>query len=120
MNGLLMQGWQWLLPVSLTLVALALILLWRQARQFKSGDELSQRLELLEDQLSALRRELAGLRETEPKIRPPEQAPQETAYSQAMRLAQQGLDSSAVALGCGISRGEAELIVALYRAAPRL
>lgn len=43
----------------------------------------------------------------------------ESPYSQAIKLARQGLDSTAVASGCGISRGEAELIVALYRAAGR-
>jgi hypothetical protein len=30
-------------------------------------------------------------------------------------MARQGLSASEVASGCGISRGEAELIVALYR-----
>jgi len=30
-------------------------------------------------------------------------------------MARQGLGASEVASGCGISRGEAELIVALYR-----
>lgn len=45
--------------------------------------------------------------------------PVESAYSQAIKLAQQGLDSAAVAAGCGISRGEADLIVAIYRASQR-
>lgn len=36
-------------------------------------------------------------------------------YNQAIRMARQGLSASDVAAGCGISRGEAELIVALYR-----
>ena len=39
-----------------------------------------------------------------------------TPYSQAMQMAQQGLDSGEVAASCGISRAEAELIVALQRA----
>lgn len=36
-------------------------------------------------------------------------------YNQAIHMARQGLSASEVAAGCGISRGEAELIVALYR-----
>ena len=36
-------------------------------------------------------------------------------YNQAIHLARQGASASDVASGCGISRGEAELIVALYR-----
>ncbi len=38
-----------------------------------------------------------------------------TPYSQAIKMAQQGLDVNEVAISCGISRGEAELIVALHR-----
>ncbi|WP_188702146.1 DUF2802 domain-containing protein [Silvimonas iriomotensis] len=40
----------------------------------------------------------------------------ETPYAHAIRLARTGADSAAVAQQCGISRGEADLIVALYRA----
>ncbi|MDA8381595.1 MAG: DUF2802 domain-containing protein [Betaproteobacteria bacterium] len=36
-------------------------------------------------------------------------------YNHAIELAQQGIDASELAQACGISRGEAELIVALYR-----
>jgi type VI protein secretion system component VasK len=38
-----------------------------------------------------------------------------TPYSQAIQLARQGREAAEVASSCGISRGEAELIVALYR-----
>jgi predicted RNase H-like nuclease (RuvC/YqgF family) len=38
-----------------------------------------------------------------------------TPYTQAIKMAQQGLDVNEVAISCGISRGEAELIVALHR-----
>lgn len=41
--------------------------------------------------------------------------PGETPYGKAIHLAQQGADSSEVAASCGISRAEADLIVALYR-----
>ena len=36
-------------------------------------------------------------------------------YNQAIQMARQGLSASEVSSRCGISRGEAELIVALYR-----
>jgi cell division protein FtsB len=38
-----------------------------------------------------------------------------TPYNQAIQLAKQGVDASDLAASCGISRGEAELIIALYR-----
>jgi len=38
-----------------------------------------------------------------------------TPYGQAILMAQQGLDAREVAAVCGLSRGEAELIVALYK-----
>jgi uncharacterized protein YlxW (UPF0749 family) len=39
-----------------------------------------------------------------------------TPYSQAIKLAQEGLNAAQIAGNCGISRGEAELVVALYHA----
>lgn len=74
----------------------------------------------LGDELSTLRREVESLKSqlesTSNKVPSP---PVESAYSQAIKLAQQGLDSAAVAAGCGISRGEADLIVAIYLASQR-
>ncbi|MCB5194789.1 DUF2802 domain-containing protein [Deefgea salmonis] len=43
----------------------------------------------------------------------------ESPYSHAIRLAQTGADAPEVAAACGISRGEADLIVAIYRSAER-
>lgn len=40
---------------------------------------------------------------------------QATPYQQAIELVRQGLAASEVAVRCGISRSEAELIVSLYR-----
>lgn len=40
---------------------------------------------------------------------------QSTPYQQAIELVRQGLAASEVAVRCGISRSEAELIVSLYR-----
>ena len=120
MNAWFSSGWQWL--TSLVLFASCLgymvVLLRRAAQDRQAARQLLERVESLEDQLVAVRRELAGIADAaRPPAQPVEEA--ETAYSQAIRLARQGLDSSAVAAGCGISRGEAELIVALYRASQR-
>ena len=43
--------------------------------------------------------------------------PNATPYNQAIELARQGMPAAEVATRCGISRSEAELIVALYRRA---
>jgi hypothetical protein len=43
----------------------------------------------------------------------------ETPYEQAIRLAQMGAEAAEVASKCGISRGEADLIVAIYRSSER-
>lgn len=43
----------------------------------------------------------------------------ESPYAQAIRLAEQGVAAPEVAMTCGISRGEADLIVAIYRSAER-
>jgi hypothetical protein len=71
-------------------------------------------------QLEAIEGELAQLREQVLKLRSELDQMQtlqaKTPYSQAIQLAQQGLDANQLAANCGISRGEAELIVALYRA----
>ncbi|MDK2126414.1 DUF2802 domain-containing protein [Parachitinimonas caeni] len=83
-------------------------------------NQLETEIDSLRDDLVALRRELAASRM--PVAEEPEPVPAsevDSPYSQAIRLARQGLDSAAVAAGCGISRGEAELIVALYRGRSR-
>ncbi|PHV12473.1 DUF2802 domain-containing protein [Chitinimonas sp. BJB300] len=120
MTAFFSLGWQWLVSATLFVGCLVyLILLSLRVTQNKQVTrQLLERIEYLEDQLQIIRRELSGVAE---RSHPPE-SPEpvgETAYAQAMRLAGQGLDSSAVAAGCGISRGEAELIVALYRASQR-
>lgn len=61
---------------------------------------LRQRLEAVEARLAS---EAARLEE-------------ETPYARAVRLAREGLTAQELASRCGISRGEAELIIALNRA----
>jgi hypothetical protein len=71
-------------------------------------------------QLEAIESEVAQLREQMLKLQSEFDQMQslhaKTPYSQAIQMAQQGLDANQLAANCGISRGEAELIVALYRA----
>ncbi|MBV1777163.1 DUF2802 domain-containing protein [Burkholderiaceae bacterium DAT-1] len=78
--------------------------------------------ELMRQELNALRKEVqqikSGLTPVSIGVHHQESAKlteEPSAYNQAIVLARQGLDPAAVAAGCGISRGEAELIIALYR-----
>jgi flagellar biosynthesis/type III secretory pathway M-ring protein FliF/YscJ len=73
----------------------------------------------MHDEVRLLRQEVLALKANIEGDRHEPAVPVESAYSQAIKLAQQGLDSAAVAAGCGISRGEADLIVAIYRASQR-
>ncbi|MEW6313221.1 MAG: DUF2802 domain-containing protein [Pseudomonadota bacterium] len=71
--------------------------------------------------MEAMRRELADVQRQLVEVRGElEQLKKKgelsaTPYSQAIQLARQGREAAEVASSCGISRGEAELIVALYR-----
>ena len=84
---------------------------WRRSGQVSADTQvlnsLSQELGELRRQVVSLQAELDKLRSTTP--------PSVSPYNQAIQMARQGLSASEVASGCGISRGEAELIVALYR-----
>lgn len=81
---------------------------------------LQAEVDLLKDHIAALHRELDGLRaEDDEAEETTEQRDAETAYTKAIKLANQGVDPNTLATQCGISRGEADLIVALYRASHR-
>ena len=84
--------------------------------------------DLQQSQLSALQRDvktlLARLEKLEHRAAEPvaqaaasAQSAGATPYNQAIELARQGMPAAEVATRCGISRSEAELIVALYRRA---
>jgi len=71
------------------------------------------RLEELGAEVGALREQVAGLTTDVSAVR---RAPQSSGqYREAVEMAEQGLDAAAVAENCGISRAEADLIVALHR-----
>lgn len=61
----------------------------------------------LRSQVARLQGEIDRLKSATPSAVSP--------YNQAIQMARQGLSASEVSSRCGISRGEAELIVALYR-----
>lgn len=70
----------------------------------------------LREEVTALRRRLDALESLVNRPQPAESIADDSPYGQAVRLARQGLAPQELAARCGISRGEAELIVALNRA----
>ena len=83
---------------------------WHRRSENKEIAELKARLELLEARL-APPTENEESADTIVEIA-------STPYSRAFRLAKQGVDVSQVAASCGISRAEAELIVAMQNKHP--
>jgi hypothetical protein len=81
------------------------------------------RVEMLELDLAQLRREISGLRAEIRALRKERREADKARpardtspfYSDAMQLATQGRDAADISAVCGISRAEAELLVALAR-----
>lgn len=105
------------------LSALSLLLVLRLTRRTAAAGmrlaTLETEAELLRDELAMLKRELAGLQVGAGGEKEITQPVADLSYTRAMHLAESGLDAAALASQCGLSRGEAELIIALCRAAPR-
>lgn len=82
---------------------------------------LSPRVDALEDEMEQIREQLLNFKDQLDRIKtappPPPQVSMQppSPYSQAILLAKQGAEVDEVAENCGISRGEAELIVAMHR-----
>lgn len=87
--------------------------LWRSNES--GGGSSSRENRLLREEVGDLRNELAELR-GEVEVLKTLQASGNTPYAQAIEMAKDGHDVGEVATACGISRGEAELIVAVHRA----
>lgn len=87
--------------------------LWRRGAK-AHADHLV--LQSLQEEVASLRQQIGMLRAEMDRLgtvtRPPGDPP--TPYVRAIDLAKDGRPSPEVAADCGISRGEAELIVALY------
>lgn len=82
------------------------------------------RIEVLEREVTQLRKEVGGLRAEVLVLREQQQREHEQAqaqqhvsplYSDAMQMAMQGHDATTISQHCGIARAEAELVVALVR-----
>lgn len=117
--------WRELLVIVIAVVGvyvaeLALLLRWwgnRGARPGRRGAQPTTETQVLNSmglEIAELRKQVTRLQADLDKVKsasPPAASP----YNQAIQMARQGLSASEVASGCGISRGEAELIVVLYR-----
>ncbi|MFC7419623.1 DUF2802 domain-containing protein [Iodobacter arcticus] len=125
MNGIVIT-WVQLLYISLILILFyvaELLLFMRKASAQRSVGTDPLEAELLRKEIAQLRFEMDALKlrllATQAEWNQPAElvldSKQESPYSHAIRLAKLGADSNSVAHQCGISRGEADLIVALYR-----
>lgn len=78
-------------------------------------DALESEIEQLREQILAMHQQLEDRPIPQAQVAQPSSSPS-TPYSQAIQMAQQGMGVDEVAASCGISRGEAELIVAMHQA----
>lgn len=95
------------------------------ASRLPALDALQSRMAMLEEELAELRLQLAAIKsvsaipsvvEAPPPVATPDSGDiSPSAYGRAIELARQGLDADWLSANCGISRGEAELIIALHR-----
>lgn len=89
---------------------------WRVWQKGAEAHAQSRELQLLELDLTKLHEQVARLQADVDQLKT--QQVVATPYTHAIQMAQQGLDVDELAASCGISRGEAELIVALHRNQP--
>jgi uncharacterized protein YlxW (UPF0749 family) len=117
--------WRELLVVVIAVLAiyaaeLLLLMKWsdrsgrRQGRRGEKADGETARSEALAHEVAELRKHVSRLQSEVDKLQAAP-VPSVSPYNLAIQMARQGASASEVASGCGISRGEAELIVALYR-----
>lgn len=74
-----------------------------------------EELARLREEVSILRRRLDAMEAQTNRLPAPPPVQDDSPYGQAVRMARQGLAAQELAVRCGISRGEAELIIALNR-----
>ncbi|MDD5328419.1 MAG: DUF2802 domain-containing protein [Sulfuricella sp.] len=86
---------------------------WRVWQKGAEAHVRSRELQALELELSQLHQQVDLLQAEVDQLKA--QQVTVTPYTQAIQMAQQGIDVDEVAARCGISRGEAELIVAMHR-----
>jgi len=82
-------------------------------RQIEAERRIQERLGAMTVELGSLREQVMSMGTDINAVR---RTPQSSGqYREAVEMAEQGLDAASVAENCGISRAEADLIVALYR-----
>ncbi len=86
--------------------------LWREARK---ASEPSFAIGPLKQEIAELKLQIAELRAQMEAQRAQTPTEQPTPYAQAIQMARGGGAAPDISSSCGISRGEAELITALYR-----
>jgi len=115
--------WPQLLYISLALilfyVAELLLFLRKSSRMGGANDrrqwaEVHHEIARLNQEVETLKIRLAAVQMQSATPAPSAMA-EDTPYAQAIRMAQSGADSDAICGECGLSRGEADLIVSLYR-----
>ena len=89
----------------------------RRARAETAADPTLAEIARLRDELAVLRQRLDTV-ESRLAAVAAESREEDTPYSRAVRLVREGLTAQELASRCGISRAEAELIIALNRAKP--
>ena len=121
MDGTFVISWKELLIVGIIVLAVYIaellllmyssrgtgVRIWQRGAQARELHELRKEVLELKDRLARLE---SGVAQAETP-----DTPVETPYSRAFNLARQGMDVGQVATNCGISRAEAELIVAMQR-----
>lgn len=123
-------SWSQLLYISLGLILFyiaELLLFLRKSGRTGAGvdhkivAELREQQQHLQQEIEGLKVRIAALQIQQlGEVQAPEAAlaavaANDTPYAHAIRLAQMGKDATAITAECDISRGEADLIVALYR-----
>jgi hypothetical protein len=88
--------------------------LWRRGQEDEARPKWRE-LRALRDELDLVKGDLADLQGEIKALKEQMAASGQTPYTQAIQMAKEGRDINEVAAACGISRGEAELIVAVHR-----
>lgn len=103
-----------ILAVAVGFYVLELVLFLRAMRRLNGSESVvDQRFEALSAEIAELKEANAGLATELAAVR---RTPQSSGqYREAVEMAEQGSDAADVAENCGISRAEADLIVALHR-----
>jgi len=105
--------WPQLLYISLALILFYVAELLR-ANDRRQWAEVHHEIARLNQEVETLKIRLAAVQMQSATPAPSAMA-EDTPYAQAIRMAQSGADSDAICGECGLSRGEADLIVSLYR-----